>query len=130
MSYEINSVQPQLYLRLKRARLIVKKGLENIALPLEDIVLIYTQDKLVYVIDRLSKKYTSDRTLSELEEELDEEIFFRANRQYIVSINYIRSFKPYEKVKLLLGIIIPEISHSIIISQENAPVFKRWMREA
>ncbi len=124
------AVEPPVYVRTKRARLIVKKGIENISLPLEEIVLIYTQDKIVYVIDMLSKKYISDKTLSELEEELDNRIFFRANRQYIVSINYIRSFKSFEKVKLLLGLVIPEINHSIIISQETAPVFKQWMRDA
>ena len=124
------AVEPPVYVRTKRARLIVKKGIENISLPLEEIVLIYTQDKIVYVIYRSSKKYISDKTLSELEEELDNRIFFRANRQYIVSINYIRSFKSFEKVKLLLGLVIPEINHSIIISQETAPVFKQWMRDA
>ena len=46
--------------------------MENIALQLEDIALIYTQNKLVYVMDRYSKKYISDKTLSELEEELDQ----------------------------------------------------------
>jgi len=122
--------QTQIQTRSKRARLIVKKGSENIALPLEDIVLIYTHDKLVFAVDLYSKKYMCDKTLSELENDLDDTIFFRANRQYILSINYIRSFKPYEKVKLLVGMVIPEINHSIVISQETAPVFKRWLRDA
>jgi|SRR6185437_821372 DNA-binding LytR/AlgR family response regulator len=122
--------QTQIQTRSKRARLIVKKGSENIALPLEDIVLIYTHDKLVFAVDLYSKKYMCDKTLSELENDLDDTIFFRANRQYILNINYIRSFKPYEKVKLLVGMVIPEINHSIVISQETAPVFKRWLRDA
>ncbi len=116
--------------RRKKTRLLVKKGLENIVLRLEDIVLIYTQNKVVYVIDRLSKKNISDKNISELEEELDNIIFFRANRQYIVSINYIKSFKPHERVKLLINITIPEINHSIIISQETAPAFREWMLDA
>ncbi len=114
----------------KKTRLLVKKGLENIVLRLEDIVLIYTQNKVVYVIDQLSKKYISDKTISELEEELDNIMFFRANRQYIVNINYIKSFKPHEKVKLLINITIPEINHSIVISQETAPAFRKWMLDA
>ena len=122
--------QGEIYIHPQRARLIVKKGIDNIALPLEDIVLLYTRDKIVYAIDRFSGKYTSDKTLSELGEELDNKIFFRANRQYIVSINYIRSFKSYEKVKLLLGLIIPGISHSIVVSQETAPLFRKWLRNA
>jgi DNA-binding LytR/AlgR family response regulator len=114
----------------KKTRLLVKKGMENIALRLEDIALIYTQNKLVYVIDRYSKKYIADKTLSELEEELDSTVFFRVNRQYIVNINYVKSFKAFEKVKLLIDIIIPEINHSIIISQETAPAFRKWMHDA
>lgn len=114
----------------KKTRLLVKKGLENIALKLEDIVLIYTQNKLVYVIDSCAKKYITDKTLSELEMELDPSTFFRVNRQYIVNINYVKSFKSFEKVKLLLDITIPEINHSIVISQETAPAFRKWMHDA
>jgi DNA-binding LytR/AlgR family response regulator len=114
----------------KKTRLLVKRGMENIAVRLEDIALIYTQNKLVYVIDRCSKKYLSDKTLSELEEELDNSIFFRVNRQYIININYVKSFKSHEKVKLMIDISIPEINHSIIISQETAPAFRKWMHDA
>lgn len=114
----------------KKTRLLVKKGIENIALRLEDIVLMYTQDKLVFVIDQNSKKYIADKTLSELEQELDDAIFFRVNRQYIVNINFVKSFKSFEKVKLLLDMVIPEINHSIIISQETAPAFRKWMHDA
>ncbi len=114
----------------KKTRLLVKKGMENIALRLEDITLFYTENKVVYVLDRFSKKYISDKTLIELEEELDENTFFRANRQYVININYIRGFKPYEKVKLTVDLNIPEINHSITISQETAPAFRKWMFDA
>ena len=114
----------------KKTRLLVKKGTENIALRLEDITLFYTENKVVYVLDRFSKKYISDKTLTELEEELDQNTFFRANRQYIININYIRGFKPFEKVKLSVDLNIPEINHSITISQETAPAFRKWMFEA
>ena len=79
--------QTQIQTRSKRARLIVKKGSENIALPLEDIVLIYTHDKLVFAVNLYSKKYMCNKTLSELENELDDVIFFRANRQDRLIIN-------------------------------------------
>ncbi|MFI5187133.1 MAG: LytR/AlgR family response regulator transcription factor [Chitinophagales bacterium] len=118
------------YVNRKRTRLIVKKGLENISLRLEDIVLFYTENKMVYVVDRYSKKYIVDRNLGELEEELDTAIFFRANRQYLININYIKGFKSYEKVKLQLDLVNPELNYSIIISQETAPAFRKWMHEA
>jgi two-component system, LytTR family, response regulator len=113
-----------------KTRLLVKKGNESFVLRLGDIVLLYTQNKLVFVIDQFTTKYICDKSLGELEEQLDSTIFFRANRQYLVNINYIRSFKPHERVKLLIGLTIPQINHLIVISQETAPLFKKWMSEA
>lgn len=113
-----------------KSRLVVKKGMENILLRLEDIILFYTENKVVFVIDRFSKKYIADKTLTQLESEMDENIFFRANRRYIVNLNFVKGFKPYEKVKLLIDLNIPEINHSIIVSQETAPAFRQWMRDA
>lgn len=114
----------------KKKRMIVKKGMENISLRLDDVVLFYTENKVVYVLDRWGKKYLADKNLAELEEELDEKTFFRANRQYIVNINFIRGFKSYEKVKLIVDLTLSDINHCIIISQEMAPQFREWMHNA
>ena len=114
----------------KKTRIVVKRGIESIALPFEDIVLFFTENKVVYVIDKNGKKYLSDKNLSDLEMELDNNKFFRANRQYIVNIDYIRSFKPYEKVKLQIDLATSEINHAIIVSQETAPAFRKWVYDA
>ena len=39
----------------KKTRLLVQKGIENILLRMDDIVLFYTENKIVYVIDRFEK---------------------------------------------------------------------------
>lgn len=113
-----------------KSRLLAKKGQENIALRLEDVILFYTENKMVFVLDRFCKKYIVDKPLTQLESELDENNFFRANRHYIVNLNFIKGFKPFEKVKLSIDLNIPEINHSIIVSQETAPAFRQWMRDA
>src|SRR4051794_19659756 len=111
----------------KKIRIIVKKGLENIAVKTEDIVLFYTENKMVYVIDRQKAKYIYDKNLSILASELDPAVFFRANRKYVVNINFIKSYKSYEKVKLMVELAVPDIPHQIVISQETAAEFKKWM---
>jgi len=45
----------------KKRRMIVKKGMENISLRLDDVVLFYTENKIVYVLDRWGKKYLADK---------------------------------------------------------------------
>jgi len=111
----------------KKTRIIVKKGLENIAVKTEDIVLFYTENKMVYVVDRQKAKYIYDKNLSILASELDPAVFFRANRKYVVNVNFIKSYKSYEKVKLMVDLSVPEIPHQIVISQETAAEFKKWM---
>lgn len=111
----------------KRTRLLVKKGIETISIKLEDIVIFYTENRIVYVFDSSGKKYLSDRSLNELEMELNDSIFFRANRQYIINLNFIKSFKPYEKVKLQVELSVPHLDHVIIISQKSAPDFRSWI---
>jgi DNA-binding LytR/AlgR family response regulator len=113
----------------KRKRIIVRKGLENISLLLEDVALFFTENKIVYVIDKNGRKYLADKNLSEQEDELDRKMFFRVNRQYIVNINYIRSFKAYERVKLQVELTVADVNCFIVVSQETAPLFRKWIAE-
>lgn len=114
----------------KRTRIVVRKGLEHILLRLEDVAMMYTENKIVFVFDRDGKKYIGEKNLADLYDELDETMFFRANRQYIVNVEFVKSYKTYEKVKLQVALTIPELAHhSIIISQENAPHFRKWISD-
>ncbi len=114
----------------KRTRMVVRKGLEHILLRLDDVALIYTENKVVFVFDRDGRKYVGEKNLADLFTELDETRFFRANRQYIVNVEFVKGYKTYEKVKLLVSLVIPELSHhQIIVSQENAPHFRKWISD-
>jgi DNA-binding LytR/AlgR family response regulator len=115
------------YVLTKDKRILVRKGIEHFPLLPNDIVLFFTENKVVYVVDKAGKKYIHDRNLSEIESGLDPEIFFRANRKYIVNLEYIKGFKSYEKVKLQLNLQPPFDEQLIIVSQENAPFFKKWV---
>src|SRR5882724_2446915 len=111
----------------RKSRIVLKKGTESVVLKLEDVLFFYTEDKIIYVVDRFLKKHMSDKNLSELESMLNSEMFFRANRKYILNINYIRSYKSFEKVKLVVEFTLPDIYHRVIVSQETAPIFKKWI---
>ena len=115
------------FYKKQKTRMLVRKGIENIILKISDIVIIYTENKLVYVIDKDGRKYIADKNLSDLNEELDPSIFFRVNRQYIVNIGFVKSYKAYEKVKLQIDLTMPELHHHIIVSQEMAPCFRKWI---
>jgi len=114
----------------KHTRILVHKGIETHSIKHEDIAFFYTENKVVFVLDRQEHKYIYNTTLSELEEELDPHEFFRVNRQYIVHIDTIKSFKPYERVKLQVRLNLEHNMPVIIVSQHTAPIFKKWICEA
>jgi DNA-binding LytR/AlgR family response regulator len=114
----------------RKKRMIVKKGTESISLLMDDIVLFHSENKWVHAIDRYGNKYLVDKNLTDLEDELDKHLFFRANRQYIIHINFIRGFTAYERVKLKVHLTVPDINFLIIVSQETAHQFKEWMFRA
>jgi len=116
-------------MKKKKTRLIVRKGNENVVLKVEDIAFIYRDNTIIVAVDKEEKKYLCDKNLSALEEELDTALFFRANRKYLLNIYYIRSYKTFEKVKLEVTLSLSNCNHSIIVSQETAPLFRKWMHE-
>ena len=113
-----------------KTRLILKSGNENIAMCVADIALFDTRERTIFVIDKYSNEFPLYKSLSEIQEDLDPEIFFRANRQQIININYIKGFKTFEKVKILVQLNLIHLHIPVIISQETAPLFKKWLCES
>ena len=85
---------------------------------------------MVLVVDKQERNYIYDKNLTVLEEDLDPQQFFRVNRQHIVNIDVIKSFRRYERVKLEVKLNLQNYAYPIIISQHTAPHFKKWMYEA
>jgi DNA-binding LytR/AlgR family response regulator len=113
----------------KKSRILVKRGMEFQAIRVEEVVYFFTEHKLVFLVDKENRKYLAEKSnLSELEEELDKNLFYRANRKYIINANYVKRFKPLDRSKLSVELQLP-ISEEIIISQENSSSFKKWISE-
>jgi len=110
-------------------RLIARKGLDHVPVKIEDIVLFYTENRLTFLIDRNGKKYIVDTILSTLEQELDSSKFYRANRQYIINIDFIKGYKTTEKVKISVEMNIEAARCPIIISQDSAANFRDWITQ-
>jgi DNA-binding LytR/AlgR family response regulator len=108
-------------------RIIVRKGIEFQSIKTEEVAFFYTEHKLVFLVDKDSKKYmVHAENLTELMGQLNKKIFYRANRKYIININFIKKYKPLDRVKIEVELIIP-VSESIVISQENTSSFKDWI---
>ncbi len=110
----------------KKNRIVVKKGIEFQSIQLDDVAYFFTEQKISFLITREGKKFLVDKNLKELEEELDLKKFYRANRKFIININYVKSYKAYDKIKIQVELTVP-VSEEIIVSQESAVDFRKWI---
>jgi len=74
------------------------------------------------------QKYVVPSTLDELETQLHPDVFFRANRQFIINRNAIVNVEHYFSRRLIvqLGVTTPE---NIIVSKVKAAEFLQWMEK-
>jgi DNA-binding LytR/AlgR family response regulator len=109
-----------------KSRIVVRKGIEFQSLILDEVAYFFTDQKISFLVTKDGKKYLVNKNLKELEEELDPKKFYRANRKYIININYIKAYKAWDKIKIQVDLIIPA-AEEIIISQESAVDFRKWI---
>lgn len=91
-----------------------------------DIDMIYSEAKNTHFVLHNGSIQIAPQTMDELEEQLNPEQFFRANRQYIININSLESIHNQFHGKLKI-IIRNNAHHEILISKEKAPLFKQWL---
>lgn len=107
--------------------LIPVKGDKFIPLEVDSIMLIYISEGIVKAVDNDNNQYVFSQTLDELTEMLNPKLFFRANRQFLVSKKAIRDVSIWFNGRLVLNlknnILIDE---RIIVSKARASDFKEW----
>jgi DNA-binding LytR/AlgR family response regulator len=109
-----------------KKRWLVKRGAEYATIKTEDIAYLYATHKLVCMVDIRNQKFILDKSLADIEKELDPALFFRINRKYLAQINAITKMRAYPKGKILVE-LQPAIDEEIIISQEQSAAFKEWV---
>ena len=108
-----------------KSRFVARKGAEFVALEMEQVAYFFTEHKIVFVRDFSGRQMLVDKNLAELESIMDNRIFFRINRKYIVHQKAIDHFKPENgKVQIFLK---PPIKEDVFVSKENAPAFRDWI---
>jgi len=110
-----------------RERIIVKRGNDFQLLAVADVVYLFTENKLVFAVDKYKKKYLCNETnLSDLIDHLDAETFFRANRKYIIHMKYLEKFHSDERSRIVIKMTL-QPDEPILVSQENAAAFRKWV---
>ncbi|MBO9564330.1 MAG: LytTR family transcriptional regulator DNA-binding domain-containing protein [Niastella sp.] len=109
-----------------RKRLLTYVRDEMAMVEVRDIAFIYLSQNNVFVQTFLNQQYSLNISLDELAKQLDNDVFYRANRQFIVNVNAIKTILVYGRNQLQL-ITHPMPPEDIIISKNKVAEFKKWL---
>ncbi len=111
----------------KKERFIVKKGIEFVSVDIKNIAYFFSEYKLVFLKDIGGTKYLTDKSLTDIHEDVGSEKFFRLNRQFLANINSIRKFKPLANGKIEIE-LQPAAGETVNVSKESAASFRKWIK--
>jgi len=109
-----------------RTRILASVPDGFVKIEINEIAFIQSSSKVTTVTTFEKKNYVVDFTLDKLENQLDPDLFFRANRQFILNINSITKVENWFNGKLVVK-TRPASEEKIIVSRERARQFKEWI---
>ncbi len=109
-----------------RKRFLITKGDTFCTLTTDDIAYLYSESRITTAVTFTRQNHIVDYSLEAIEEELDPDSFFRANRQIIVNVKSVDRVDNYfgGKLKVRLN---PPFHNEVIVSRLKARDFKVWL---
>lgn len=117
-----NSVGSKKY----RTRFLISSGNKLFTMAVSDVAYFYSENKYTFVVTKNNKEYLLDFALDKLCEQLDPDVFFRTNRQTLISVDAIQRIEPYFLGKAAVH-VIPPFKDKIIVSKDKIATFKVWL---
>lgn len=111
-----------------RHRFLINQGEDFFTLNTKDIAFIYSLNKISFARTFEDKEYILDYSLENLEQQLDPDSFYRANRKAIVNIDAIVKIRTYFNGKLKVK-TNPAFVDDLVVSRDKARHFKQWLNE-
>ena len=93
----------------------------------ENKVAYFIKDNIIYLVTTDNEKLVTDfNTIDEIEEVVNPKRFFRANRQSIIQVNEVETYKKHDTGKIEVHLKCDKNVH-IDISREKANEFVHWL---
>ncbi|MFR9603306.1 MAG: LytTR family DNA-binding domain-containing protein [Rikenellaceae bacterium] len=106
--------------------ILVVDSWRTVPLKVEDVACFYKEGSKVKAYNHDAKCFLTNMTLEKLEEQLNSDLFIRANRQFIISREAIKHIESYEGSRALINLHI-KTPESVIISRTKVSNFKWWL---
>ena len=118
-------------LSIKDAEITIESGAKTTKVTYENIACFYSENKIVYTVQNDGTVIHTDFTLNELEEKINDQLFYRANRQMIIHKDAVDQIEKIENGKLrvrLKAALKGDAMAEITISRYKRKEFMSWFQ--
>ncbi|NND94626.1 MAG: response regulator transcription factor [Flavobacteriales bacterium] len=112
--------------KVSRSRFMVKIGSKLRSITIEEVAMFYSENKGTYIQTKEGRNYLIDSALEKLEDEVDDSLFFRISRKYMVNIDSVEEMVLWSNSRLKLK-IQGSTDEEIVVARERTKDFKSWM---
>lgn len=112
--------------RTYRQRFLVTYRDTYRAIPTPEVAYFYSENKITRLVCPDNKWFPIPETLEDLVDQLDPRLFFRANRQCIISVDSITAIHKHFNGRLKLE-LMPSAPEEVFVSRERAEELKLWL---
>ncbi|MEO0874993.1 MAG: LytTR family DNA-binding domain-containing protein [Bacteroidota bacterium] len=107
-------------------RFIVSRGDKILSIPTSEVAYFEGEDRYVFLVTREGNRYIVDYRLSDLEDLLDPQHWYRLNRSFIAQFEVIDKIISLSKSRIKVE-LLPAARRDIFVSSANTRAFKEWL---
>ncbi len=93
---------------------------------LNDILLVQREDRTTVLYTRGDGRYMTGDSLSEMEERLPRNVFFRCHKSYIINLNHVKDITPYGRWTYVVR--LEDTKHDALITHEKYEEMEQMFR--
>jgi len=109
-----------------KTRFLINVGTRLRTIETADVAYFYSEEKITFLVTKDNQRLPIDYSLDKLTPILNPTDFFRANRQFLLSLPAIKNIHTYSNSKLKLE-LQPDPKTEVFISKEKVSSFKDWL---
>ncbi|NOR86517.1 MAG: response regulator [Bacteroidales bacterium] len=109
-----------------KSRFIARVGDQIKHIGIHDIAYFKAESNEVFLVSNDNRRFIIDHALEQLNNLLDPDMFFRANRSYIVNVSSIKKISKYFNSRMHLE-LEPKTEEHVLISRVRVPDFLNWI---
>jgi two-component system response regulator LytT len=125
-SYKILKLVQDMNAVKYKERLLIKRGQQLSYLKTENTAYCFADGKLCYAVDFNGTKYLLENNLSQLEEQLQPDNFYRINRHLLINIEAVKKVHTWLGGRLKVEMPFTTTAETVV-SRERVNGFKEWL---